>query len=65
MVVLSVLIDDWVSVGAPVFRMMATYFYAGREGLSVIENWGTMGFYFLPKLKGFVEQINEKGESSK
>ncbi|MEK4512846.1 phage holin family protein [Paenibacillus sp. FSL K6-2524] len=62
---LSVLIDSWISPGSLVFRTLAIYFYAGREGLSVVENLGVIGVYLPPKLKEYLEQLNEKGEVTK
>ncbi|WP_339295935.1 phage holin family protein [Paenibacillus sp. FSL W7-1279] len=59
---LAVLIDGWVGDDSAVFRILAVYFYAGREGLSVMENLGILGVYIPPKIKEFLEQLNEKGE---
>ncbi|OME86551.1 holin [Paenibacillus lautus] len=60
---LAVLIDGWVGGDSAVFRTLAVYFYAGREGLSVMENLGILGVYIPPKIKEFLEQLNEKGEA--
>ncbi|MNJ57413.1 Holin family protein [compost metagenome] len=62
---LAVLIDGWVGGDASVFRTLAVYFYAGREGLSVVENLGILGVYLPPKVKDFLEQLNEKGGATK
>ncbi len=62
---LAVLIDGWVGGDASVFRILAVYFYAGREGLSVVENLGILGVYLPPKVKDFLEQLNEKGGATK
>lgn len=59
---LAALIDDWVQPGAPLFRTLAIFFYAGREGLSVVENLGVFGVPLPPKFKEFLEQLNEKGK---
>lgn len=61
---LAVLIDGWVGEGSPVFRTLAIYFYAGREGLSVVENLGTIGVPLPTKIKDFLQQLNEKGGGS-
>lgn len=58
---LAVLIDGWIGGNSAVFRTLAVYFYAGREGLSVVENLGILGVYLPPKLKEFLEQLNDKG----
>lgn len=57
---LAALLDDWVQPGIPVFRTAAIYFYAGREGLSVVENFGTIGVPLPSKIKDFLEQLNDK-----
>lgn len=59
---LAALIDDWVQPGAPIFRTAAIFFYAGREGLSVVENLGTLGVPLPGKLRGWLEQLNGKDE---
>ncbi|WP_084146540.1 phage holin family protein [Paenibacillus wynnii] len=56
---LSALMDDWLQPGAPIFRTAAIYFYAGREGLSVIENIGVLGVYMPPVVKDFLLQLSE------
>lgn len=62
---LAVLIDGWIGGDSLVFRTLAIYFYAGREGLSVVENLGTIGVPLPPKVKEFLEQLNEKGGATK
>lgn len=59
---LGVMIDDWIQPGAPIFRTAAIYFYAGREGLSVIENLGTIGVPLPRAIHDFLTQLNEKGD---
>ncbi|MCD9026061.1 phage holin family protein [Cohnella silvisoli] len=59
---LAALLDDWLQPGAPVFRTAAIYFYVGREGLSVVENLGTMGTPLPSWLKTLLQQLGEKGE---
>ncbi|MGG4196097.1 phage holin family protein [Paenibacillus jamilae] len=59
---LSALIDDWIQPGSLLFRTIAIFFYAGREGLSVVENLGVYGVAFPPKLVSFLEQLNDKGK---
>ncbi len=58
---LAALIDGWVQPGVPIFRTAAIYFYAGREGLSVIENLGTLGTPLPAKLRQYLEQLQDKG----
>ncbi|MFW9331750.1 phage holin family protein [Paenibacillus polymyxa] len=59
---LSAQIDDWLQPDAPIFRIAAIYFYAGREGLSLAENLGAIGIPLPFKLKSFLKQLNEKGD---
>ncbi|CAH1190270.1 hypothetical protein PAECIP111893_00252 [Paenibacillus plantiphilus] len=59
---LAALLDDWIQPGAPIFRTAAIYFYVGREGLSVIENLGTIGTPMPRAMTDFLTQLNEKGD---
>ncbi|MFD1776998.1 phage holin family protein [Paenibacillus rhizophilus] len=56
---LSALVDAWVQTGAPVFRAAAIFFYAGREALSVVENFGVLGVPLPDKLKDYLLQLNQ------
>ncbi|WP_082451540.1 phage holin family protein [Paenibacillus ihuae] len=56
---LSSLMDDWIQPGAPIFRTAAIYFYAGREGLSVVENLGVLGVPLPQAMKDFLLQLSE------
>lgn len=53
---------SWVGGGVPIFRTLAIYFYAEREGLSVVENLGPIGVSLPPSLVKFLEQLKQKGE---
>ncbi|WP_374018967.1 phage holin family protein [Paenibacillus thiaminolyticus] len=59
---LAALIDSCIQPGSLLFRTIAIFFYAGREGLSVVENLGVYGVDSPPKLVAFLEQLNEKGK---
>lgn len=61
-IALAYAIDDWMHPEAPIFRTVAIYFYIGREGLSVVENLGTIGVPLPPILKDKLQQLNDKGE---
>ncbi|BCG57496.1 phage holin family protein [Paenibacillus sp. URB8-2] len=56
---LAALVDDWVQPGAPVFRAAAIMFYIGREGLSVVENFGVIGVPLPDKLRDYLLQLNQ------
>lgn len=60
-VAMSVMADELVSGGTPVFRTLALYFYSGREGLSVVENVGILGVPLPAALTKFLEQLQNKG----
>ncbi|MGY5610571.1 phage holin family protein [Paenibacillus sp. ALE3] len=61
---LSAQIDDWLQPDAPIFRIAAIYFYAGREGLSLAENLGALGIPLPFKLKSFLRQLKDKGDET-
>jgi toxin secretion/phage lysis holin len=61
-IAIAALCDSWVAGDSPVFRTITVYFYAGREGLSVFENLGILGVSLPAQLKGFFEQLKQKGD---
>ncbi len=54
---LAVNIDQFIGGQAPIFRTLAIYFYAGREGLSLIENFGVLGVPWPPAIRNALEQF--------
>lgn len=62
---LTIQLDQFVGGQAPIFRTLAIYFYAGREGLSLIENFGVLGVPWPPAIKNALEQLKQKGEVDK
>jgi toxin secretion/phage lysis holin len=62
---LATMLDGWVGNGTPVFRTIAVYFYGGREGLSVVENLGTLGVPLPAAIRDFLLQLNQKGEAKR
>jgi toxin secretion/phage lysis holin len=62
---LSALVDGWIQPGTPTFRTAVIYFYAGREGLSIVENLGVIGVYLPPQVKDFLEQLNKEERTKK
>ncbi|MNW21944.1 Holin family protein [compost metagenome] len=64
-VFLAVQLDQLAGSQAPIFRTLAIYFYAGREGLSLIENFGVLGVPWPPAIQNALEQLKQKGEESK
>lgn len=61
---LASLLDDWIQPGAPIFRTAAIYYYAGREGVSVVENLGDIGVPLPKAIKDFLEQLAAKGDEA-
>lgn len=64
-IVIAVLLDQLVGNGSPIFRTITIYFYASREGLSLIENFGVLGVSWPPAIKNVLEQLKQKGEGEK
>ena len=60
---LASLLDQWIGMDAPILRIAALYFYVAREGLSVVENLGTLGVPLPSQITKFLTQLQEKGES--
>lgn len=63
-IALAAICDNWIGGSAPIFRTAALYFYAGREGLSVVENFGILGVPMPAQLTRFLEQLQEEGDGN-
>jgi toxin secretion/phage lysis holin len=61
---LAVMLDQLMGNDSPVFRTLALYFYIGREGISILENFGKLGVPFPVFLKQILEQLKERGNQS-
>ncbi|NQX67994.1 phage holin family protein [Paenibacillus alba] len=64
-VFIAIQLDQLLGGTAPIFRTLAIFYYAGREGLSLIENSGNLGLPWPPAIKNALEQLKQKGEGSK
>ncbi len=60
LVALGVCLDWLFGHSEPFIRTAVIWFYIGREFLSVVENYGKMGFNLPPVFQGALEQINAK-----
>jgi len=60
--VITVLLDEMVNNQVPLLRTLAIYFYAAREGLSLVENFGILGVPFPPAITKVLKQLQKKGE---
>lgn len=63
-VALAAQLDDWLQPGVPLFRTAAIYFYVGREGLSLVENFGALGVTLPDIITKRLEQFNQKDEET-
>jgi toxin secretion/phage lysis holin len=59
---LAVLLDQWMQSDAPLLRTISLYYYAGREGLSLVENLGAIGVPLPPQVRSILVQLQKKGE---
>lgn len=53
-------IDQYVIKSGSTLRTMLIMFYLANEGISIIENAGSMGVPFPQKLKDAIQQLQEK-----
>lgn len=60
---IAVKLDIIVGNESPLFRTMAIYYYAGREGLSALENMGLLGVPLPKWMKDVLAQLADKGGS--
>lgn len=63
-IALAFAFDGWMNPDSPVFRTIAIYFYVGREGLSVVENLGTLDVPLPQKIKDALQQLSDKGDEA-
>jgi toxin secretion/phage lysis holin len=61
-IILAIQLDDLANNSVPVFRTVAIYFYASREGLSVVENLGIIGVPLPEQLTKFLQQLKGKAD---
>jgi toxin secretion/phage lysis holin len=54
------IIDQYVIKTGSTLRMMMIMFYLSNEGISIIENAGSIGVPFPQKLKDAIEKLQEK-----
>lgn len=63
-IALAVMLDEFLGNQTPVFRMLALYFYIGREGLSIVENLGILGVPLPAFVARILGQLQEKGDTN-
>lgn len=58
-VALSVIADKLVGDSGAI-RILVIYFFIANEGISILENWGSMGLPLPKKILEVFEQLKEK-----
>lgn len=57
--IVAVALDRLLNSGTWVFRTLVCYFYIANEGLSLLENCGSLGLPLPPRIKDALEQLKE------
>lgn len=65
LVALGVVFDKLAGMPEPYIRTAIIWFYIGREGLSLVENYGKMGLPLPGAVTQFLEQLKDKGDGRK
>ncbi|MGH0775270.1 phage holin family protein [Bacillus mobilis] len=61
-IIMANMLDLITDTGMPVFRTMATFFYVGLEGLSIVENLEASGVKIPIQIKERLAQVQERKE---
>ncbi len=56
----GVILDRLTGLATPTIRTAVIWFYIGREGLSITENYGKLGLPLPEAIKAALEQISKK-----
>lgn len=64
-IIIAYQMDLITNVNPPIFRSMAICFYAGNEGLSVVENLAELGVPIPDFMKNVLINIKDKNDSGK
>lgn len=62
LVAAGAVLDRLLGLSDPYCRLAVIWFYIGREGLSVLENYGKLGLPLPSFLSGLLGQLQERGE---
>ena len=57
--IVAVALDRLLNTGTWVFRTLVCYFYIANEGLSILENCGSLGLPLPAKIKDALEQLKD------
>ncbi len=61
LVALSTMLDR-VMGNTGAIRTLVIYFFVANEGISILENWGSMGVPFPQKLKDTLDQLKQEND---
>ena len=64
LVALAVRLDSVLPIAEPYIRTAVIWFYSGREGLSLVENYGKIGLPLPPFLVNLLEQLKNTNNNS-
>ncbi len=62
LVAAGVVLDGLLGLPEPYCRTAIIWFYVGREGLSILENYGKLGLPLPSFLSGLLTQLKERGD---
>lgn len=63
LVAAGVVLDQLLGLSDPYCRMAVIWFYIGREGLSILENYGKLNLPLPSYLTGLLQQLQNRGDS--
>lgn len=64
LVAAGVVLDQLLGLADPYCRMAVIWFYIGREGLSILENYGRLELPLPSFLTGLLQQLQDRGDSA-
>lgn len=65
LVAAGVVLDQLLGLSEPYCRMAVIWFYIGREGLSILENYGRLDLPLPSFFTDLLEQLQERGDGGK
>lgn len=65
LVAAGVVLDQLLGLADPCCRMAVIWFYIGREGLSILENYGKLGLPLPSFLTELLQQLQNQGDGGK
>ena len=65
LVAAGVVLDGLLGLSEPYCRTAIIWFYVGREGLSILENYGKLGLPLPAFLAGLLTQLRDRGDQGR